>query len=96
MNLIRIYYTIYSNNKRIKAKKIDFYAFISTKNVNNELFYNVEFINYNLNEIVPNNEDLLLNSLDETIKQGISRASISNVANVIRRFSELKTAINII
>jgi len=37
-----------------------------------------------------------LNSLDETIKQGISRASISNVANVIRRFSELKTAINII
>ncbi|MCH8004471.1 MAG: DNA double-strand break repair nuclease NurA [Nanoarchaeota archaeon] len=96
LNLIRIYYTIYLNNKRIKAKKIDFYAFISTKNVNNELFYNVEFINYNLNEIVPNNEDLLLNSLDETIKQGISRASISNVANVIRRFSELKTAINII
>ena len=37
-----------------------------------------------------------MSSFDETIKQGITRASISNVSNVIRRFSELKAAINII
>jgi len=101
LTLIRIYYTIYQNNKRIKAKKHDFYAFAKTKEIDNELFYDVEFIDYNLknnneNNVIPSNEDLLLNSLDETIKQGITRASISNVSNVIRRFSELKTAINII
>ncbi len=97
LNLIRAYYAIYKNNKRINSKKYDFYSFISTKNIENELFYNAEFIRLdNENNVVPDNEDLLLNSLDETIKQGITRASISSVANVIRRFSELKTAINII
>jgi len=97
LNLIRVYYTIYQNNKRINSKKIDFYSFISTKNIDNELHYQVEFIKMNNgNNVIPNNEDLLLSSLDETIKQGISRASISNISNVIRRFSELKTAINII
>ncbi|MEK6876533.1 MAG: DNA double-strand break repair nuclease NurA, partial [Nanoarchaeota archaeon] len=97
LNLIRVYYTIYQQNKRINSKKFDFYAFISAKNIDNELFYNVEFIRSdNENNVVPNNEDLLLSSLDETIKQGITRASISNVANVIRRFSEIKTAINAI
>ena len=99
LNLIRIYYTIYQQNKRIKAKKRDFYAFISTKNIDNELFYDVKFINLendNENNVIPSNEDLLLSSLDETIKSGITRASISNVSNVIRRFSELKSGINII
>ena len=97
LNLIRVYCTIYKNDKRINSKKFDFYAFISAKNINNELFYNVDFIkSNNENNIIPSNEDLLLNSLDATIKQGITRASISNVANVIRRFSEIKTAINVI
>ena len=95
LNLIRVYYTIYQYNKRIDSKKFDFYSFISTKNIDDELFYNVEFIGLN-NDVLPNKNDLLLSSLDETIKQGIVRANISNLSNVVRRFSELKTAINII
>ena len=96
LNLIRVYCTIYKNDKRINSKKIDFYAFISAKNIGNELFYNADFIKLNdENDIIPTKEDLLLSSLDETIKQGITRANISNVANVIRRFSEIKTAINV-
>jgi|TARA_B100001964_G_scaffold224653_1_gene271709 hypothetical protein len=118
LNLIRVYYTIYQNNKRINAKKQDFYAFVYTKNIDDELYYNAEFIDYNLksdnynnennnlikNEIknnnekniFPNNEDLLLSSLDKTIKQGITRASISNMSGVIRRFAELKAASSVI
>ena len=102
LNLIRVYYTIYKNDKGINSKKFDFYSFISTKNINNELFYNADFISINdekmNNEknVIPSNEDLLLSSLDETIKQGITRANISNVANVIRRFSEIKTAVNVV
>ena len=95
LNLIRIYYTIYQNNKRIDSKKFDFYVFVSTKNIDNELFYNVEFIS-NEKNTVPSNEDLLLNSMDETIKHGIARANISNMSNIIRRFSELKTATDVI
>jgi len=100
LSLIRVYYTIYQKNKRIEAKKQDFYSFIYTKNIDGELFYNVEFINNEdkneKNNINLDKNDLLLSSLDETIKQGITRANISNMSNVIRRFSELKTAINII
>ena len=94
LSLIRVYYTIYQNNKRINAKKQDFYAFAYAKDIDNELFYDVEFIE-NSNAL-PDKNDLLLSSFDETIKQGITRASISNMSNIIRRFSELKAALNII
>ncbi len=94
LNLIRAYYSIFQNNKRINAKKQDFYAFAYAKDIDNELFYDVEFIE-NSNAL-PDKNDLLLSSFDETIKQGITRASISNMSNIIRRFSELKTALNII
>ncbi|MBW2976762.1 DNA double-strand break repair nuclease NurA [Candidatus Woesearchaeota archaeon] len=94
LSLIRVYYTIYRENKRIASKKQDFYAFASAKDINNELYYDVEVIN-NQNNITPNNEDLFLSSMDETIKQGIARVSISNMSNLIRRFSELKTALDI-
>ena len=96
LNLMRVYYTIYQNNKRIKSKKEDFYAFAHTKDVDGELFYNAEFINDGKNKIDLDENDLLLSSLDETIRQGIVRANISSMASVIRRFSELKTAENTI
>ena len=92
--MIRVYYTIYQNNRRINAKKQDFYAFAYAKDIDNELFYDVEFIENS--NVLPDKNDLLLSSFDETIKQGIARASISNMSNIIRRFSELKTALNII
>ena len=95
LNLIRIYYTVYQNNKRINAKKQEFYAFTYAKDIDSELYYNCEFIGVNSN-VFPNKNDLLLSSLDETIKQGITRANISNMSNLIRRFAELKTAENII
>jgi len=91
LNLIRIYYTIYKENKRITSKKHDFYVFVHAKEKDNEIFYDCEFIGGNEN-FIPDKDDLFLSSLDETIKQGITRASISNVSNVIRRFSEIKTA----
>ena len=95
LSLIRIYYTIYQKNKRINSKKQDFYAFVYAKNINHELFYEAEFIGLS-NDALPDKNDLLFNSLDATIKNGITRANISNVSDVIRRFSEIKTAVNII
>jgi hypothetical protein len=91
LNLIRIYYTIYKQNKRIISKKHDFYVFINAKEKDNEIFYDCNIIGGNEN-FIPDKKDLFLSSFDETLKQGITRASISNVSNVIRRFSEIKTA----
>ncbi|MDP3765130.1 MAG: DNA double-strand break repair nuclease NurA [Nanoarchaeota archaeon] len=96
VSLIRAYYSICQNSKRISAKKQDFYAFVSAKNIDNELFYNAEFINNEADKIGLDKNGLLLSSLDETIRQGIARASISSIPNVIRRFSEIKTAFDVI
>tara|TARA_Y100000310_G_scaffold345853_1_gene471429 strand:+ start:11571 stop:12620 length:1050 start_codon:yes stop_codon:yes gene_type:complete len=91
LNLIRIYYTIYKENKRITSKKHDFYVFVNAKEKNNEIFYDCNIIGGNEN-FIPDKDDLFLSSFDETIKQGITRASISSISNIIRRFSEIKTA----
>ena len=93
LSLIRIYYSIYENNKRAKSSKKDFYAFTYAKDKDNEIFYETELIG--MDTLVPNKDDLLISSFDQTIKQGIVRASISNVANLVRRFSELKMAAEI-
>jgi len=95
LNLIRVYCAVYSDNKRIKAERQEFYSFIHAKNIDDELFYNCEFIGAN-NGLLLDKNDLLLSSLDETIREGIVRANISSMSNVIRRFSELKVAANII
>ncbi|MAH33136.1 hypothetical protein CL615_01975 [archaeon] len=94
LNLIRIYYAVYFKNKRIKSGKNDFYSFTCAKNVNNEIYFDTEIIGIKNNII--SKEGLLLSSLDETIKQGITRANISNMANLVRRFSEIKTAAKVV
>ncbi|MBI2208263.1 DNA double-strand break repair nuclease NurA [Candidatus Woesearchaeota archaeon] len=94
LSLIRVYYSIFQNNKRTKSGKKEFYAFTNAIDKDNEIFYNTETISKE--NIIPDKGDLLISSFDETIKQGITRANISNVSNLIRRFSELKTAADII
>lgn len=93
LSIIRIYYSIYENNKRIKSSKKDFYVFTYAKDKDNEIFYETELIG--IDTLVPNKDDLLISSFDQTIKQGIARANISTVVNLVRRFSELKTAAKI-
>src|SRR3989338_7477982 len=76
LNIIRIYYSIYGKNKRIKSEKKEFYAFTSAIGKDDEIFYNTEMISNE--DIIPDKGDLLISSFDETIKQGITRANISN------------------
>jgi len=91
LNLIRVYYSIYSGNKKVKSMKTDFYSFTYAKDIDNELFYSTEIISPE-DKIIPDKNDLLLNSFDQTIKEGIARANISTMANLVRRFSEIKIA----
>jgi len=91
LNLIKIYYSIYEGKKRVKSGKKEFYSFTSAQDLKDELFYKTELISLN-EKIIPIKDDLLVSSFDETIRQGVTRANISNVANLVRRFSEIKLA----
>ena len=45
LNIMRVYYSIYQNNRRIKSNRKEFYAFTNAIDRNNEIFYNTEIIN---------------------------------------------------
>ena len=89
LQLIRIYYTIYKENKRISSKKQEFYILINAINQENNIIYKTKFFGLD-------KEEIKFNSFDETIRQGNHRISISQIGNTIRRFLELETAKNII
>jgi len=89
LQLIRIYYSIYKNNKKTSSKKQEFYILINALNQENNITYKTQFFGLNKNTI---NFD----SFDETIRQGKHRISISSIGNVIRRFVELETTKDII
>ncbi len=89
LQLIRTYYTIYKENKRISSKKNEFYVLINSENKEKSIIYKTEFFGLD-------KEKLEFDSFDETISTGKHRVSISSIGNVIRRFVELETAKNII
>jgi|SRR3989338_7417924 len=89
LNLIRVCFVVYENNKKITAKKFEILAFIQSINQNNEIYYKTSFFKAN-NPI--DMEEISFSSFDHTLMLGINRADISGVANALRRFAELKTA----
>ena len=89
LNLVRVCYVIYQNNKKINTKKFEILAFIQSINQNNEIYYKTSFFRTK-NSI--DLEEISFNSFDHTLMLGVNRAEISSVANAIRRFAELKVA----
>ncbi len=89
LNLIRVGYMVYQNNKKIAAKKFEVFAFVKAINEDNEIYFKTTF--FNLNSSLKFDE-ISFNSLDHTLMLGINRAEIRNVANALRRFAELKLA----
>ena len=89
LNLIRVCFVIYQNNKKITSEKFEILAFIQAINQNNEIHYKTSFFKIR-NHIEL--DEITFNSFDHTLMFGINRAEISSVANAIRRFAELKLA----
>ncbi len=85
VQLIRIYHTIYKENRRISSKKQEFYILISAINQKDNIVYRTKFFGLN-------KEELDFSSFDQTLRQGNHRISISKIGNAIRRFLELETA----
>ncbi len=88
LNMIRVCYVIYQNNKRLLSKKFEIFAFVQALNENNEIHYKTSFFG----ECPVELEELSFSSFDHTLMFGINRAEIGSVANAIRRFAELRLA----
>ena len=89
IQLIRVYYVVYSANKRVKSKRYQFFVLVNTVNSNGGIKYKTQVFN---NELSIDEIDLVFDLYDETLKDGIHRANISKIGEVARSFAELKTA----
>ncbi|MBI4452584.1 DNA double-strand break repair nuclease NurA [Candidatus Woesearchaeota archaeon] len=89
LNIIRTCYAIYQNNRKIAAKRFEILAFVKAVNEEDEIYFKTTIFNLNNNLKL---DEMSFNSLDHTLMHGINRAEISNIANAIRRFAELRLA----
>ncbi|MBI3036100.1 hypothetical protein HYY71_07310, partial [Candidatus Woesearchaeota archaeon] len=89
LSLIRVCHAVYQNNKKLLAKKSDFFLFVNAIIKNDEIFYATSTFGLKGPDFL---EDISFSSFDHTLMLGANRAEISNVANAIRRFAELRLA----
>jgi hypothetical protein len=93
LQLVRTYYTVYQNNKKVKSKLFEFFVLVYSVVKDDEIYYEFELFP------VKNNLDLgkiSFDSSDESICVGNNRATPSKIVEVIRRLLELKTVESLI
>ena len=88
LQLIRIYYTIYGNNKRIKNNRNDYFVLVVAKNKNNNIIYEVNIFGQELK--------LEFDSFDENLKQGNHRILPATIAEHTRKLLEIRKARDLI
>ncbi|MDP2750227.1 MAG: DNA double-strand break repair nuclease NurA [Nanoarchaeota archaeon] len=105
--LVRTYYSIWQDNKRIKNLREDFFVFVNafSKNERGQKYikYSAQMFKNDLTtksviekqlnagkSSMPDDEEIVYDSFDATIMDGVHRASPGRVAEVARRFAEIK------
>jgi len=86
VQLIRVFGSIHENGKRIFKERQEFIAVITTKKTEKGLSYNIE----TFNSPWTFNHDF--DSFDITLREGVHRASIAKIGEVVRKFAEYKMA----
>jgi hypothetical protein len=94
LQIIRIFGLIFQNNKKISSIKNEFFLLAYSKKKEDKIIYQTEIFQIKGNKLI-NEQDLILDSFDETVKEGINRAEISKIGDIARRFAELSFASNI-
>jgi hypothetical protein len=98
VQLVRIYFNLFRGKERIEPKNIppciEFYAACYAQEEDGKIFYYTELvpIKDDWAEFLPNNNDLHIDSFDKTLRVGMSRVPIGNVAGASRLFAEWKYA----
>lgn len=90
LQLIRVYACVFSKNIVVQSKKNDFFLLAKTVG-GKEIKYECEIFPIKGETLIDVN-DLGLDYSDETIKEGIFNAKIGKIAELARRFSEIKLA----
>ncbi len=88
LNLIRVSAQILQGTKRISSQKQEFYLLTTAVYKQGDIWYESKIFGDSL----VNEEDLLICSNDSSLKSGQERGPIGKVANMARRFAELKLA----
>ena len=86
LQFIRVYASIFKNNKRIKNELHEFYVIAATATKNGKIIYETKTFN---SEFDITHE---FEIKDETIASGTHNASPAKIAETARKFAELKTA----
>ena len=93
LSFIRIAAVTFQNTKRVNFVKNEFYLFTTALYQETELYYQSKIFSFA--EALIEENDLFISSNDSSIKNGMERAPITKVANIARRFAELKLATQI-
>lgn len=93
LQLIRIYYTIYSNNKRILNKRKEYYILVKMVEKDDGLKYKIEFLNYKDQELHLN---VFFNPFDKNLMEGNNRITPQRIAQHYRKLLELDIISSII
>lgn len=102
IHLVRIYFNIFKNNKRITPETIpqtlEFYALCQSYESNSEIYYKTKLIPLKETHkpYLPEEKDLIFNSYDPTITTGIFRTPISKIGEISRKFAEWNISKHII
>ncbi len=94
-SLIRLGAVAYNGKQKLFAKRLQCYCIVKSNIEDGKIFYSAKLIgenssNSSINDI--NMDEIKIDSMDGTIREGINRANISKVAGIARRFAELKFA----
>jgi len=96
LSFIRVFAVKFLGKEKKDFVKHEFYLLTYAQGQSDEIYYKSKIFpvedESNLNKPLLSEEDLLISSQDTSIKIGMERAPISSVANMTRRFAELKLA----
>ncbi|MBW2973516.1 DNA double-strand break repair nuclease NurA [Candidatus Woesearchaeota archaeon] len=90
LQLIRIYYVIFENNKRIKQNKTEFYLLATAKAKEDKIVYETEAFNTYLRI------DKEFDAFDKELSEPGHKAEPAKIAESARKISELKIAADIV
>lgn len=91
LSFIRVGALVYSNNKKVKDYKHEFFLLTTAKYESGEVAYGSTIFPVHGVKMI-DERDLLISSTDATIKTSLERASITQMPNMARRFAELALA----
>jgi hypothetical protein len=83
LQFVRVGCVIFQNNKKIKSIKKEFYVLVHSFIKDDKLQYKAEVFE----DVIL--ENLVFDSMDKTIMNGMERADISKIGGICRRFAEI-------